>query len=80
MYPVIVPVARLDTPTAPIVIEKPVGPALPAALVAVTLIVLVPAVVGVPESSPPLVNVNPPGTASYVQVIGVSPIAWNCAE
>jgi hypothetical protein len=36
--------------------------------------------VGVPESRPPLVNVNPPGTASYVQVIGVSPVAVNWRE
>jgi hypothetical protein len=55
---------------------NPVGPELPAAFVAVTLNVLVAAVVGVPESSPPLLNVSPPGTAED-QLNGVSPAAVN---
>jgi hypothetical protein len=65
---------------APIVIENPVGPAVPAAFVAVTLIVLVAAVVGVPDSNPVVANVSPSGTFVAVQVIGVSPLAANCRE
>jgi hypothetical protein len=52
IVPVILPVAWLYTPAPPIARLNPVGPALPAAFIAVTLMVLVPAVVGVPESSP----------------------------
>ena len=49
----------------------------PTELVAVTLIVVVPAVVGVPESQPPFSSVIPPGTLVAVNVIGVVPLALN---
>jgi hypothetical protein len=60
-----------------IVIENAVGPALPAEFMAVTLMVEVPAAVGVPLSTPAAVIVMPAGRPVAPQVIGVLPLAVN---
>lgn len=59
--------------------ENAVGPALPAEFVAVTLMEVVPATVGVPDKSPPAENVNPAGTLVAAHVgIGLPEAAnWN---
>ena len=62
------------------VIENAVGPADPAAFVAVTAMIDVPGVVGDPDSNPDAERARPAGTPDALHVIGVDPVAVNCTE
>jgi hypothetical protein len=64
-------------PAGLIIIENGVAAVEPTEFVAVTLIVEVPAVVGVPLRTPAEENVKPAGVVSALQVIGVVPAPWN---
>jgi hypothetical protein len=73
-------VAEVKTEDGFTVKEKGVGPALPAAFMAVTMRVLVAAAVGVPLNRPADDTIKPDGTPVADQVTGGVPVAANWKE